>query len=138
MPVHKECKTCGRNLPLTQFNKGNWKYGVRNRCKECRRIERQSPEYKQKQRNWNLLKNYSISTDEYDSLFERQGCVCAICGNDNPKSNYGTFCVDHCHTTGVVRGILCQPCNTALGLFMDDVVIIKNAYKYLQKYESDS
>src|SRR5688500_1693885 len=65
---------------------------------------------------WNQIKiNYGITKDDYLAMLERQGGVCATCGNpptDKP------LCVDHDHTTGVVRGLLCHRCNKALGWVM--------------------
>ena len=45
------------------------------------------------------------------------------------------LCVDHCHTTGNVRGLLCDTCNTALGKFRDNIDLLNEAIKYLKKYE---
>lgn len=43
--------------------------------------------------------------------------------------------IDHCHTTGKVRGLLCRQCNIALGKFKEDVTILQSAIAYLKKYE---
>jgi hypothetical protein len=43
--------------------------------------------------------------------------------------------IDHCHATGEIRGVLCQPCNHAIGLFKDNIETIKNALSYLGKYK---
>jgi hypothetical protein len=44
--------------------------------------------------------------------------------------------VDHCHTTGKIRGLLCSKCNPALGAFNDNIEILNSAIKYLKEYET--
>lgn len=63
------------------------------------------------------LKRYGITHDDYNHMLEQQGGVCRACGTcypGNGKSHY--FDVDHCHTTGRVRALLCRTCNTTLGV----------------------
>ena len=67
---------------------------------------------------------------DFDELFGKAGMVCQICEESVVKHKKG-FVVDHCHTTGIARGILCAHCNVALGSFKDNIEIIKNAVKYL-------
>ncbi len=74
------------------------------------------------------LKKYGIDADDYDLLLWVQGGACAIC-QDTPAD--GRLSVDHCHETGVVRGLLCSPCNTALGMMKDDVERLRRAINYL-------
>jgi hypothetical protein len=72
---------------------------------------------------------------DYDALLEKQRGVCAICGTKRGYRRTKTkfrFSVDHCHTTGRVRGLLCQPCNTAIGLLNDDPALLARAAAYLQ------
>jgi len=69
---------------------------------------------------------------EYDALFkEQQGC-CAIC--EAPQTGLNkNLAVDHCHSTMVIRGLLCDNCNRALGQFKDNPTILTNAFNYLTK-----
>ena len=68
--------------------------------------------------------------DEYDFILEKQEGKCAICG---ASDNFGRYlCVDHSHETGKIRGLLCNPCNQALGLLKDNVGILNNAIDYLR------
>lgn len=85
-----------------------------------------------KERNFYLKKKYGITADDYDTMEAAQGGKCAICGGNQTK-RYKNFSVDHCHITGKVRGLLCSPCNKALGSFKDDVDILKTAINYLIK-----
>src|SRR5262245_46898769 len=70
---------------------------------------------------------YGISLEDYDVMFERQGGACSIC-----KRTGVTLCVDHCHLTGEVRGLLCIRCNSALGFCSDDPALLQAAAEYLQ------
>jgi hypothetical protein len=79
-----------------------------------------------------------ITPAEYDALLGKQKGACAICrGTPDQRPAPGhtrrrALCVDHCHNTNRVRGLLCQPCNTALGLFKDEPTLLKAALKYLR------
>lgn len=81
-----------------------------------------------------IATRYGLTLDEYKSLFEKSGCACSICGSKTSKSSLD-FCVDHCHTTGKVRGFLCHPCNKGLGAFYDNPIFLANAIKYLKEHE---
>ena len=77
-----------------------------------------------------------VTREEYTEFLVKQGGKCAICGNFETvkrKSTGITFklCVDHCHTTGRVRGLLCNKCNLGLGKFKDNPESLITAYKYL-------
>lgn len=59
----------------------------------------------------------------------RQGGRCAICRREPEQGR--RLAVDHDHATGEVRGLLCKACNTALGMFRDDVASLARAIGYL-------
>jgi len=91
-------------------------------------------------RRHSLLKKYGITPEEYDAMLLEQGGICAICKSDKPwgfvtepKRARDFFCVDHDHTTGEVRGLLCQPCNIGLGSFKEDTYIMSLAINYLER-----
>lgn len=67
-------------------------------------------------RDWNLRSRYGISQKDVDAMISSQGGKCAICAADLKK-----YHVDHCHDTGLVRGVLCSFCNRSLPLIEDDV-----------------
>lgn len=74
-----------------------------------------------------------LTVREYEALLEACDGRCEICGDaTNPKRGSKTLCVDHDHDTGVVRGLLCRRCNSAIGLFGDDPNLIANALFYLE------
>lgn len=72
----------------------------------------------------------AFKKQDFDELFERSNYTCAICNTNAPKHLKG-FVVDHCHNTGIARGILCAHCNLALGGFKDNVEILNKAINYL-------
>ena len=74
------------------------------------------------------LRRYGLSLADYDAMLARQGGVCGIC-----KRQSGIrLCVDHCHATGRVRGLLCRTCNSGLGFYQDDPRLTRAATAYLE------
>ena len=74
---------------------------------------------------------YGIEPEEYLMMHEDQQGMCAICG-EKPNTKRGLH-LDHCHDTGIVRGLLCHGCNTGLGSFQDDPERLSKAIDYLRK-----
>lgn len=138
----KYCPRCYTVKPLSDFTVR--KTGKRaghpvSYCKACK-VHRQKLAYKngvyeRVQRPYMLKVKYGITKEQYDEMLSRQGGLCAICGSDDGASAKGTktFSVDHCHETGVVRGLLCNGCNRAIGLLKDNVAVLQSAIKYLSK-----
>ena len=75
---------------------------------------------------------YGITLDDYYVMLDRQGNGCGICKASSPGGRTKFFAVDHCHTTGKVRGLLCTKCNRGLGLFNDNTDKLLNAVNYLK------
>lgn len=86
--------------------------------------------------DWDLRTKYGIDYDTYLEMEESQGKACAICGDKDPNGRgvLRKFAVDHCHTTGKVRGLLCAYCNTALGLFKENTDVMMLAIEYLKEH----
>ncbi len=72
-----------------------------------------------------------MTPSEFEARLASQGGGCAICGTKTPGGR-GRFVVDHDHKTGVVRGLLCNLCNPALGLFKDNPSLLESAIRYLK------
>ena len=85
-----------------------------------------------KNKNNKLKKAYGIGLEEYNQLFENQQGCCAVCGIHQSELTR-SLAVDHCHTTGAIRGLLCSKCNTALGLLNESEQIMKNLIKYMSE-----
>jgi hypothetical protein len=75
---------------------------------------------------------YKITPDQYEQLLQKQECRCAICRR--PPKNNRDLSVDHNHVTGEIRGLLCDACNGALGMFRENKDLIRKAIDYLQVY----
>lgn len=90
----------------------------------------QDPKHKRQRRNQLLRRKYDITVDQYDALLESQGGGCAICTR---KPGRTPLHVDHCHDTGVVRGILCHQCNWYLGTIEASVETRTKLFAYLEK-----
>jgi len=83
-------------------------------------------------RKSNLKRLYNITPAAYDKLLEEQHGKCAICNRDHTEFAK-PFVVDHDHVSGAVRSLLCPACNTAIGLFGDDPMVLERAAIYLRK-----
>jgi len=128
----KHCSSCKQHLPLDRFSPDkSKKSGLASICKKCRN-ERYSTRYSKQYRDAALKKKYNMEPGDYDALLEKQGGVCKICSSPETGRGDQWFVVDHCHETGKVRGLLCNTCNRALGLFKDDISYLEQAIHYLK------
>ena len=143
------CNACGEILPLSSFNKNSETHdGYRYTCKTCRKnrvpanpkfskqTRKPSKKYTRVKKTphssvskavYYRLRKYNLSLDEYHEMINRQDGLCAICSVDLGEK----FCVDHCHDSGAVRGLLCYSCNTGIGLLGDSPERLRLALSYL-------
>ena len=126
----KVCSKCNTEKSLDSFgvNKAT-KDGLQYHCRVCineygKKVY--TPEYRA---NKNLKHKFGITLEDYDAMLELQGGKCGICSSEEPKGK--RFSVDHNHNTGEVRGLLCNPCNTAIGLLKDSPAVLDAAKEYL-------
>ncbi|MGL5012791.1 MAG: endonuclease VII domain-containing protein [Bacteroidales bacterium] len=83
-----------------------------------------------------LETTYGISLSDYNQMLETQNHLCKICqGPQQEISSAKRLVVDHCHQTGVVRGLLCSFCNSMLGHSKDNVTTLEKAIQYLNKFQ---
>ena len=143
----KVCSLCSvekgeDQFPRKRANRSGWA----NWCKEChyRRVREWKKNNPEKTKNIRLLHKFNITLEQYRELLFVQNGVCAICKQEEVISRNGKvlqLSVDHdrrcCpgeRSCGkCVRGLLCQYCNTALGLMKDDREILKKAINYLER-----
>ena len=123
----KKCDRCKIEKPLDAFYKMDYpnargKDGRLNICKPCK-IKRSLETKRQRE--------YGLSTEDVEEMLKSQEGNCKICKTDLSDLKY--FCVDHCHKTKKVRGLLCNTCNRALGLFKDDLNVLERAVDYLKE-----
>lgn len=85
-------------------------------------------------RDAKLKRVYGLTSVQWDAILLSQGGVCAICQGAQSKGRK-SFCTDHDHATGEIRGILCHPCNVAIGLLRDSVDLVFAAGRYLEKHK---
>lgn len=128
----KLCTICKQNPPRS---------GSRSWCSECSLAyerARWNALDKDTRRNRHLKKRYKKDISWFYSKLEEQKNLCAVCEEEvDPDGGHGKSkaCVDHNHTTGEVRGLLCNHCNRALGLFNENTETLKKAIEYLEKYK---
>lgn len=77
------------------------------------------------------LKKYGLSLERFEAMKLSQGGLCAACGS--PGSSRGELCVDHNHSTGAVRGLLCDRCNVALGYALESPAILRGLADYIER-----
>lgn len=104
---------------------------IRERYRETARKRLAKPGVKERLAEEQLARYYGLKPGEWEEIFETQGRRCAICRTDAPMNRKGWH-TDHCHVTGKVRGILCQPCNIGLGGFKDNPEGLRAAADYLE------
>ncbi len=86
-------------------------------------------------RFWAIAKRYGLSAEKWNDIFEQQKGRCALCDNEFDVNKSKFIQVDHCHSTGVIRGLLCTKCNVGLGAFGDSPEMLLKAIQYLESYQ---
>ena len=141
----KECCVCNTRKPFSEFfNFKNKSDGKSYRCKSCddkarKKWARNNPEKAHlSSRERNLKHKYGVDLEWYEKQFKKQKYSCAICESKVNKTTgnreFWNFSVDHCHDSGKVRGLLCNNCNRALGLFQDNPKLIRKAADYVETH----
>jgi hypothetical protein len=137
-PEVKTCARCGETKTVDCFHKnkkrvdGSQMYQSQCRICQATRTRERRDENKAKYLydcRKAKLKKYGLTPEQYDAMHEAQEGLCAICSNYQVGVN--SLSVDHCHTTGSVRSLLCMKCNSALGLLNDDPELLTKARHYL-------
>lgn len=119
------CKVCVTKQAAT------WTAANAERVKEqlAERRAKNPEETKRKTRQYNLQCIHGITLEDFDVMLAKSGGRCELC----KEIFQFTPQIDHCHTTGKIRGLLCKTCNTGLGKFQDSVEQLQKAIQYLQK-----
>lgn len=89
-----------------------------------------------------VMSRYKVSKEEAVDFLEKFDDLCTICRKPETRKNAGgkisRLCIDHCHETGKLRGLLCHNCNNAIGAFKDSIALLQAAIDYLKKYGADN
>jgi hypothetical protein len=101
----------------------------RKRVSNRKKLSRSTPEGRAAQRLAKWRERYGIDEETYEKMLAEQAHVCRICSS--PPSALKRLCVDHCHRTGKIRGLLCDRCNVAIGLFGDSEELLVRTAAYL-------
>lgn len=139
---HKySCKAC---ISLTYFKNQEQEKAARKKHYQNNKqaaLERsyewrgKNPDKRQlSERKRNLRQKYGLSWEQFVTMYEEQHKKCHICHSNLsifPSEPYPSACVDHCHTTNKVRGLLCYNCNLILGHALDNVQILQSSIEYL-------
>lgn len=115
----KECNVCHKVRPMNDFRlKGNHR---KNTCIHCE----------------NIKSTFGINANDYDKMLKKQNGVCGICKKEEKERHQNgklrKLAIDHCHSTGKIRGLLCTKCNQGLGNFKDNESYLEQAIKYLKE-----
>ncbi len=156
--IEKHCPGCNKDLPLSAFGSRikRGKLEIRSQCKECgaRGAARYRAEHPEKVRaakqayrskpqalsqgrrdqRRQAIRNlgYEGDPDALIAWMEEHGSCCDLCHYDISKSpRYHNLHIDHDHSSGKIRGLLCHNCNMALGLLRDDASLLRRAADYL-------
>jgi hypothetical protein len=158
----KLCSKCGNDLPLSAFYQRTGAKSHHSACKVCERemakdwYERNKDKATSKVKEWRqqnsdavkqyridnrqkhyrqeLVRKYGVEATWFDEQIRQQGDSCVCCKREFQWGDKQTSPhVDHCHETKAVRGILCNRCNTVLGLCKDDDKLLSSLARYLRK-----
>lgn len=128
----KPCKNCGSTTRFANVPRGcvKCKAASRKRCNDRNRERYDAyPRNRKPQTGNQQHKRLGVSEADYAVMLLDQDGKCAVCRNKWKRKLY----LDHCHETNRVRGLLCGPCNTAIGLLGDNVEGLMRAVRYLEE-----
>lgn len=141
----RKCNACTIEKPISEFHRDSKsKDGIARTCRTCRLIQNKkwqsnNPERAKKcwkksskkryNREEKRLKKYNLTKEIYQELKIFSNNQCNICEQNFVPYEY----IDHCHTTGKIRGLLCGKCNTAIGSMRDNPILLRKAAEYVEK-----
>lgn len=158
----KHCSKCETEKPLSAFYKRTGANSYHSACKECERsmakdwYERNRDKAKSKYQEWRknnpdavkkyraenrqkhyrqeVVRKYGVDPEWFDRQIAKQRNACACCKREFAWGDKQTTPhVDHCHETQAIRGILCNRCNSVLGLCEDNDKLLSALARYLRK-----
>lgn len=139
--VRPECKACTREYRRNWYRRNREREIARVHAWQqanADRVNARSAEYRKKpgraraMRDLYYRRTFGLSADDVDDLIARQQDRCAICGRRPQR--LASLHLDHDHTNGKIRGVLCSTCNQGLGQFKEDPALLDAAAAYLRQY----
>lgn len=151
----KWCNGCQRRRRRSSFYTARHKkQGIQSRCKDCNKAKalayhqanrahciarkkawhRKHPADKEAVRDRMYRRSYGYTLAQYNKQLAAQEGVCPLCRRPPDPEDGRRYALDHCHTTGLMRGVLCSACNGGLGCFRDDVDRLLRAAAYLEEW----
>ena len=149
VPIGKKwCFNCQRVKNVEDFFRHKHAVGgLQGVCKVCSLERRREWNTKNRERvrfhnvKAKLRRKFGLEIDVYESLCKKQNNLCAICERPEESFQNGhvkSLAVDHNHTTGKIRGLLCNNCNRAIGLLGDSIPILEKAISYLKQHDNST
>lgn len=120
----KVCFRCKIEKSKAEFYWHPSKKRYHSLCNQCKLLS-----FREYQKSKGRFDRHGLTKEQYDQMLDMQNGKCYIC-NITPD----VLCIDHDHTTGQIRKLLCSQCNSALGMIKEDISVLTNMIKYLEKF----
>ncbi len=141
----KICACCTIEQPIEEFYWTDKQKKYRhNNCRACRRSQTKqhakTDKGKKAKRNGVLRRNFGLTGQQYENMYEKQSGLCAICNKEEIQVRRGSLSrlsVDHDHETKQIRELLCSRCNMGIGSFGENIEIMLKAIEYLKKHRRE-
>ncbi len=119
----KKCSLCKKEKPKKYFNKySNSSDGLQTYCRSCQKIDK-------------ALRRYNLEICDYNELIKITNCqICNVELTSSVTPLATKRVIDHCHSSNIVRGVLCSHCNTGIGFLKEDINILNSAIEYILKF----
>lgn len=146
--MKKSCSKCKEvKLSTSFFPDSRNRSGLSSECRSCRILmtrrwkAQRGEEYLKEQAFKRRQHSFGIAAAEYWAMHETQGGLCAVCQKPEVRKHQSgkikTLAIDHDHSTGIIRELLCGRCNNALGQFDDNPELLDKAANYLRKHAAN-
>lgn len=133
--VKPECRDSQGNLiPWKKRNKE--KANATERLRRRLRVAENPEQEKLNRRKWFIKHKFGITPEMREAMIISQDFKCAICFKEILDINSSDWAIDHNHLTDKLRQMLCRPCNSAIGLLKEDVLIFTSAIRYIERHKN--
>lgn len=138
----KKCTVCHTERLLSEYWENQMaRDGRRTQCKSCwyKKRKQHRKDNPEKHLDYSLRTRFDITLDEYKSKLLQQRGVCVICGQPETATSRGKvklLSVDHNHSNGQIRGLLCDKCNHLIGNANEDIAVLDSAIRYISFYDN--